>query len=508
MLLLLSFGLLLGSIITLILRHNRESLLLAAICVSLTVYLVGIMLLISKQGGISSDVESFLYFTHSVRLWFQYRFITFSRLGLIINIGRHLFPMFLLMMAERYTMLGFIRKRPALAARLTALLPIVTMVLYIPQTYSSLVAFIPGWRAVLFYLSYGWIILYLIFALFLLGYELFSITMPFFRRQFLMLAVCLASLAVLYFIYCGQDPGQVYSFYSYDYLGIRGVGYMLLMPNLYGYTLLVTINVLGGLLGIGMLLRYTEDTLSANRDDPGLERKFDVARTGASVFVHGIKNQLLANRVLYKRIRAELAKPEPDLEKLRANTERLNEINDTLIARSEELYHTVKSKSVMLVPMALENVCSLAVDRFRKKYPDAPLEVDIPSGVEVLADENYLAEALYNLMTNGWEANVAAGHEDSPVSLLGYTVRLYTVLEVRDNGTGIDEKDRKRIFEPFYSSKNTNFNWGMGLYHVRTIVRSHLGTLRVENRHEGGSAFFILLPRYDGSTRREGRHLK
>ena len=508
MLLLLSIGLLLGSIITLILRRNRESLLLAAICTSLTIYLIGIMLLISKHGGISRDVEGFLFFSHDVRLWFQYRFITFNQLGMIINLGRHLFPMFLLLMAERYSMVPFIRKRPALAGKLTAVLPLTTMLLYIPLVYHEFILLITSWRAVVFYVSYGWIILYLLLALFLLGYELFSITMPFFRRQFLMLVLCLSALSVLYFIYCGQDPGQVYSFYSYDYIGIRGIGYLLLSPNVFEYVLLVVINVLGGLLGIGMLLRYTEDTISSNQEDPGLERKFDVARTGASVFVHGIKNQLLANRVLYKRIRAELDKSEPDIGKLRASTDRLSEINDTLIARSEELYRTVKSKSVMLVPVTLENVCSIAVDRFSKKYPKALLEVSMPDGVEVLADTNYLAEAVYNLLTNAWEANVAAGHESSNVSLLGYVVRLYTVIEVRDNGTGIDAQDRKQIFEPFYSNKNTNFNWGMGLYHVRTIVRSHLGTLRVENRKGGGAAFFILLPRYDGRTRREGKHRK
>ena len=196
------------------------------------------------------------------------------------------------------------------------------------------------------------------------------------------------------------------------------------------------------------------------------------------------------------------------MDRLRESAERLNEINDTLIARSEELYRTVKSKSVMLVPVALADVCATAADRFCKKYPDAPLELDVPEGVQVLADANYLAEALYNLLTNGWESNVSAGHVQSPVSLIGYTVRLYTVLEVRDDGEGIAEDDKRKIFEPFYSSKNTNFNWGMGLYHVRTIVRSHLGTLRVENRRAGGAAFFILLPRYDGRTRREGRQLK
>ena len=58
MLLLLAAGMLFSSLLTLILRRNRESLLLAALCLSLTIYLVGIMLLISKQGGISGDVEN------------------------------------------------------------------------------------------------------------------------------------------------------------------------------------------------------------------------------------------------------------------------------------------------------------------------------------------------------------------------------------------------------------------------------------------------------------------
>ena len=74
--------------------------------------------------------------------------------------------------------------------------------------------------------------------------------------------------------------------------------------------------------------------------------------------------------------------------------------------------------------------------------------------------------------------------------------RLYTVLEVRDEGAGIAPGDQKRIFEPFYSSKNSNYSWGMGLYHARTIVKAHLGTLRVESAPGAGSSVFVLLPRY------------
>ena len=52
-------------------------------------------------------------------------------------------------------------------------------------------------------------------------------------------------------------------------------------------------------------------------------------------------------------------------------------------------------------------------------------------------------------------------------------------------------------FDPFYSSKNSNYNWGMGLYYVREVVKSHLGKMRVESTEGKGSKFYILIPKYE-----------
>lgn len=335
----------------------------------------------------------------------------------------------------------------------------------------------------------------MVLALILLAHEFCSITIPFCRRQFFAVALCPVALSALYLLYSGQDPGQIYRFYSYDYFWIKGLGYLQYSLTVPGYILLVAVNVVCGVAGLVSLARYTQDSFFNDREDVALERKFDVARTGASVFVHSIKNQLLANRVLYKRIRAELAQPCPDLDRLKEYTDSLSNGNELLISRSEELYRTVKAKSVRLVPVGLDRLGEVTAERFRKKYPDGALFLGLDGAIQVLADENYLSEALYNLITNGWEATLEAGRQD-PVELLSHQERLYTVLEVRDRGTGIPPTDIKHIFEPFYSGKNTNFNWGMGLYHVRTIVRSHLGSIRVENRPGGGVSFLILLPRY------------
>ena len=503
MLLLLSAGLLLGSLAVLIVKKNRESLLLAGMCLSLTLFSGrgddrhrqagrritgggGVPLLLPRYSPVAPVPVD-----HPGSDGLPHRHRAASVPPVSAGDGHPLL---------------YVRLDPKIL-RLrywVILLPAATLILYWPQLYRTLIVVLPWTKAALYYFSWLWAIGYVLLALILLAVEFFSISISFCRRQFVQIAVCLVSLSSLYLLYSGQDPGQVYSFYSYDYLWIRGVGYLQYSLTVPGYVLLVVVNVICAILGLGSLLRYTQDSFASDRADIILERKFDVARTGASVFVHSIKNQLLANRVLYKRIRSELAQPSPDLDRLREYTDSLSNGNELLISRSEELYRTVKAKSVRLVPVGLERLEEIARERFYKKYPEGNLFIQMDGDIQVLADENYLGEALYNLLTNGWESTVEAGRTD-PVELSSHQERMYTVLEVRDRGTGIPPADITRDLVSFYSGKNTNFNWGMGLYHVRTIVRSHLGSIRVENRPGGGASFLILLPRYSARVRdREG----
>ena len=183
-----------------------------------------------------------------------------------------------------------------------------------------------------------------------------------------------------------------------------------------------------------------------------LKRKFDAAGTGVSVFVHGVKNQLLSSRVLHKKLSRALAGDPPDM---------------------------------------------AAVERFHGKYPGQPVRLDVGTDRLVLADLSHLSEAVCNLLCNGYEAAVQAGREEPQVVLRVRAERMWTVLEVEDNGPGIPPERQGKIFEPFVTSKNTNYNWGMGLYYVRKIVRSHLGRLRLESRDGEGARFQIMLPLYD-----------
>ena len=487
--------LLMASVLVLCLKKNRESLYLLGMCCSLMVQFAGILIFISKKGGYSQDIIRFLFFSLPLKTKVQYLFITLDTMGYLIAVGRYLFPLMLMEITLQYSMLPFLRRRPWVKYWV-CVLPVLSLVVYYPSVFRFLVARWPFLHSVIVEACYWWIIAYVAVAMFLLVQELLSITIRFFKRQFAHIVVFLAALSGLFLLYCGQDPAQVYRFYSYDYIWNKGIGYLQYAPSMTGYVILVVVNVVCGALGITGLLRYTQANLLDDRESLVMERKFNVARTGASIFAHSIKNQLLANRVLDKYIAQELAKPEPDIARLRACAQQLHENNETLIARSEELYRAVRNKSVRLVSVPLPVLQKTTLGRFYKKYPMARVECAMAEDTAVLADCNYLSEALYNLLTNAWEANLAVGRQERPVFLCSHKERLYTVLEVRDEGMGISRSEQKKIFEPFYSSKNSNTSWGMGLYHVRTIVRAHLGSLRVESSPGKGTSFFILLPKY------------
>jgi len=122
-----------------------------------------------------------------------------------------------------------------------------------------------------------------------------------------------------------------------------------------------------------------------------------------------------------------------------------------------------------------------------------------------LADPSQVQQVAMNLMINAAEAigasggvvNVTTGlqtvtREPLPDLYLGETVAPgeYVFLEVRDNGSGMDEQTVKRIFDPFFTTKFTGR--GLGLAAVLGIIRQHKGAVQVHSVPGRGSTFRTL----------------
>ncbi|NTF44950.1 sensor histidine kinase KdpD [Rhizobium rhizogenes] len=69
-----------------------------------------------------------------------------------------------------------------------------------------------------------------------------------------------------------------------------------------------------------------------------------------------------------------------------------------------------------------------------------------------------------------------------------------TTIQIRDNGSGIAESNRERIFEPFFSTRREQGGTGMGLGIVRAMIASHGGTIELSDSNTDGTTFQIILP--------------
>jgi signal transduction histidine kinase len=119
--------------------------------------------------------------------------------------------------------------------------------------------------------------------------------------------------------------------------------------------------------------------------------------------------------------------------------------------------------------------------------------------IYVLGDKPYLLQALNNLIDNA----IKYSPNSSVVNVKVFDRESVVVCMVEDFGYGIDDEDKKYIFEKFFRAKNTMLNTegsGLGLSIAKTIIEKHNGKIWFESQKGKGSRFYFALPKLKSTT--------
>ncbi|MEK0083028.1 PAS domain S-box protein [Benzoatithermus flavus] len=217
--------------------------------------------------------------------------------------------------------------------------------------------------------------------------------------------------------------------------------------------------------------------------------------TALGALLAGVAHELnnpLSVVVGYASMLQELAPDEGTrtrAERVHAAAERCARIVKTFLAMA-------RSRPPQRGPVSLGDVVEAALELSAYGLRTAGIEVvrelapDLPA---VWGDSDQLHQVLTNLIVNAQQALL---HRAPPRRLVVRARRRddRIVVEVEDNGPGMDETVRKRIFEPFFTTKPQGVGTGIGLSVCHGIVAAHGGRITVDSIPGTGTRFTVLLP--------------
>ena len=168
-------------------------------------------------------------------------------------------------------------------------------------------------------------------------------------------------------------------------------------------------------------------------------------------------------------------------------------------------------------PISLSPLIKETVQLLRASIP-ATIEIKLTtrtSSDTVLAAPVEVQQILMNLATNASLAMEETGgtleisltdidfKPDSPVLGADVMPGEYVQLVVKDTGIGMTPEVMKRVFEPFFTTREVGKGTGMGLAVVYGIVKDLQGTITVESEPGVGSTFRVLLPKVKSERKEE-----
>jgi signal transduction histidine kinase len=215
----------------------------------------------------------------------------------------------------------------------------------------------------------------------------------------------------------------------------------------------------------------------------------------ATAIAHEIRNPLNYINLTLDHLRSSFAPEDP------AKRETFERLADQLKSEVQRINRHItdflkysRPSALELEPLDLRIQAEDALRVITGQATESGIETTLEEQGEVpqvVADKDSLRSVFTNLLINGLEAIDGGGGGSIGIKLSAETGNRVRV-EINDTGRGIDPDDIAKIFEPYYSTKETGT--GLGLAIVKKAIDDHGGSISVSSKPGSGTTFTIILP--------------
>ncbi|MDC7220093.1 MAG: ATP-binding protein [Spirochaetales bacterium] len=263
-----------------------------------------------------------------------------------------------------------------------------------------------------------------------------------------------------------------------------------------GRTIILRISVLP-LVSEGSIkgsLIYAEDVTRQKNQEAKLRRAEGLVSLSSMTagIAHEIKNPL-GSMGIYIQLMQKMLKQggEIQVEEILSYLDIVNEEVDRLNSIVVDYLFAVKPIDSVLIKRDIHGVLKELVDLIRKEMEFDGIKIDchvddyLPP---IQLDEKLMKQALLNLIKNAQHAMEGGG----TLTINCVLKEDHIVLSIGDTGKGIPAEEREKIFEPYFTTKDTGT--GLGLTVVYKIIKEHGGEIDVHSKEGQGTTFWISFP--------------
>jgi signal transduction histidine kinase len=216
-----------------------------------------------------------------------------------------------------------------------------------------------------------------------------------------------------------------------------------------------------------------------------------VGKLAAGV-AHSIRNPLTSVKMRLFSLERSLQLSPTEKEDMEVISEEIRHL-DTIVRNFLEFSRRPKLKIQSVSP---SDIVDMAIQLLRHRLESYGVAVELYRQrrlPNIEADPEQLKEVLVNLIVNACDATGEGGkilirEEEGVTDPVGHVV----VIRVSDNGPGVPEVIKDKIFQPFFSTKEEGT--GLGLSIAARIVEDHSGCLSLRSKEGKGATFIITLP--------------
>jgi len=209
--------------------------------------------------------------------------------------------------------------------------------------------------------------------------------------------------------------------------------------------------------------------------------------------ISGLAEMTLLHKNLDDEVKGNISQIVDVLNKSAALTGRLLDINrkKTIAPTKLDLNLVIQNLEIILKSLLKENVA---------------INMNLDDKIDpIVADKNYIEQAIINLAINARDAMPSGGklslntgcywvNHDDVIQKKDLAPGKYTFVSVEDTGTGMDENVRKHLFEPFFTTKEIGKGTGLGLSTVKFIVNQYRGHVSIISEKDNGTKVKLFFP--------------